>query len=163
MGVGDAAVRVETIGLDELIKDMKRLRELGGEAAMSVIRAGANELQRGWLDEAKRRKHVKTGDMIKGVTYTRPRDRGHGLQVDVYPMGYGRPRGKKQERTQNNVKAFVLHHGRKGKRPIGADKWVEAVAEKAGPPAQEAMADTWGKFIETGTIPNVPKLQKGKK
>lgn len=156
-------MNIETTGLDELIKDMKRLQALSGEAAMNVIRAGANELQRGWLDEAKRFRHIHTGDMVKGISYSKPKDKGKGLQADVYPMGYGRPRGKKKERTKNNVKAFVLHHGRDGKRPIKADKWVEAVAENAGPKAQEAMADTWGKFIETGTVPNVPKLQKGKK
>lgn len=161
--MGDAAVRIETTGIDDVLKQMGKMQQLTGDAAKAMLNAGGNVLQRTWIDEAERRRHRKSGKMIDNIGFGKPRTKSGTLQVEVYPQGYGEPQGKKKTRTRNSVKAYVLHHGRGGKRPIKADKWVDSVVENATDESNQAMADVWGKFIATGDVPAVKKLSKGKK
>ena len=163
MGVGDAAVKIETTGIDEVLKQMGKMQQLTGDAAKAMLNAGGNVLQRTWIDEAERRKHRKSGKMIENIGFGKPKSKGGTLQVEVYPQGYGNPQGKKKTRTRNSVKAFVLHHGRGGKRPIKAEHWVDSIVAKATNESNQAMADVWGKFLATSDVPTVKKLSKGKK
>lgn len=156
-------MKLNVSGIDAIVEDMKRMHQLSGEAAKAVLYAGGNELQRAWIDEAQRRNHIRSGDMLKSIGQTRIRTIEGGLRLDVYPQGNSRPRGKKNVKTKNAVKAFVLHYGREGKRPIKGDKWVEKLLENSTGKTNSAMADTWGKFVQTGTVPNVTQLKKGKK
>lgn len=149
--MGDAAVKVSTTGIDKVIDEMARRQQLTGEAAVAMLRAGGNVFQREWMQEADRLRHRRTGDMIKSISATNPKDKGDGLQVDIYPQG------KNRKGTRNSLPAFVIHHARPG------DKWVDGVVEKATDESNDAMADVWGKFIETGNVPNVKKLRKGQK
>lgn len=154
-------MKVETTGIDEVLKQMGKMRQLTGKTAEAMLRAGGNVFQREWIAEAERRRHRKSGAMIKSVGFSKPRDKGNGLQVDIYPQG------KDERGTRNSVKAFVLHHGRKaGPDRIGeikADEWVDSVVEKATPESNAAMADVWGRFVSTGDVPAVKKLRKGQK
>ena len=165
--MGDAAVRIETTGIDEVLEQMGKMQQLTGDVAQAMLRAGGNVLQRAWIVEAERRKHRKSGKMIENIGFGKPKTKDGTLQVEVYPQGYGNPQGKRGTRTRNSVKAFVLHHGRRaGPDRIGeikADKWVESVTLKATDESNQAMADVWGKFIATGNVPAVKKLSKGKK
>ena len=159
--MGDAAVRVETTGIDEVLKQMGKMQQLTGDAAKAMLNAGGNVFQREWISEAERRGHRKTGKMIKSIGFSKPKDRGRGLQIDIYPQG------KDKRGTRNSVKAFVLHHGRKagpdGKGEIKPDEWVKSVVLNATDESNQAMADVWGKFLATGDVPTVKKLSKGKK
>lgn len=159
--MGDAAVRIETSGIDEIIDQMGKMKQLSGDAAKAMLNAGGNVFQREWISEAERRRHRKSGAMIKSIGFSKPKDRGNGLQIDIYPQG------KDKRGTRNSVKAFVLHHGRKagpdGKGEIKADEWVKSVVVNATDESNQAMADAWGKFIATGDVPTVKKLSKGKK
>ena len=161
--MGDAAVKIETTGIDEIIDQMGKMQQLTGDVAQAMLQAGGNVFQREWISEAEKRNHRKTGYMIKNIGFGKPKTKSGTLQVEVYPQGYGKPQGKKGTRTRNSVKAFVLHHGRGGSRPIKADKWVESVVQNATDDSNQAMADVWGKFIATGDVPAVKKLSKGKK
>lgn len=167
MGVGDAAVKIETTGIDEIIDQMGKMQQLTGDVAQAMLRAGGNVFQREWISEAEKRKHRKTGYMIKNIGFGKPKTKNGTLQVEVYPQGYGKPQGKRGTRTRNSVKAFVLHHGRApGPDRIGeikADEWVKSVVLNATDESNQAMADVWGKFIATGDVPAVKKLSKGKK
>lgn len=149
-------MKVETSGIDEVLDAMGRMQQLTGDTAKAMLRAGGNVLQREWISEAERLRHVKTGDMLKSVGQTNPKDKG-GLQVDIYPQGKGR------KGVRNSVKAFVLHYGRDGKRPIQADHWVDGILQKATDESNAAMADVWGRFIATGNVPVVKKIRKGQK
>ena len=122
-----------------------------------MLRAGGNVFQREWISEAQRLRHVRTGDMLASIGQTNPKDKGGGLQVDIYPQGKGR------KGVRNSVKAFVLHYGRAGKRPIKEDYWVDSILQNATDESNAAMADVWGRFIATGNVPVVKKLRKGKK
>lgn len=156
-------MKIETTGIDEVLEQMGKMQQLTGEVAQAMLCAGGNVMQREWINEAERRKHRKSGKMIENIGFGKPRTKGGTLQVEIYPQGYGNPQGKKKTRTRNSVKAFVLHHGRGGKRPIKADNWVDSIVLKATDESNQAMADVWGKFIATGNVPAVKKLSKGKK
>lgn len=165
--MGDAAVRIETTGIDEVLEQMGKMQQLTGDVAKAMLCAGGNVLQRAWIAEAERRKHRKSGKMIENIGFGKPKTKDGTLQVEIYPQGYGNPQGKRGTRTRNSVKAFVLHHGRKaGPDRIGeikADNWVDSIVAKASDESNQAMADVWGQFIATGNVPTVKKLSKGKK
>lgn len=159
--MGDAAVRIETTGIDEVLEQMGKMQQLTGDAAKAMLNAGGNVFQREWISEAERRGHRKTGAMIKSIGFSKPKNRGNGLQIDIYPQG------RDKRGTRNSVKAFVLHHGRRagpdGVGEIKADNWVDSIVAKATNESNQAMADVWGEFVETGNVPAVKKLSKGKK
>lgn len=148
-------MKIETTGIDEIIDQMGKMQQLTGDVAQAMLQAGGNVFQREWISEAEKRNHRKTGYMIKTIGFGKPKTKSGTLQVEVYPQGYGKPQGKKGTRTSNSVKAFVLHNGRGGSRPIKADKWVESVVQNATDESNQAMADVWGKFIATGDVPAV--------
>lgn len=159
--MGDAAVRIETTGIDEVLEQMGKMQQLTGDAAKAMLNAGGNVFQRYWIAEAMKHGHKKTGDMIKSIGFSKAKDRGSGLQIDIYPQGKGRTG------VRNSVKAFVLHHGRKTgpdkKGEIKADEWVKDVVSDATDESNAAMAKVWGQFIATGDVPAVKKLRKGQK
>lgn len=161
MGVGDAAVKIETTGIDEVLKEMGKMQQLTGDAAQAMLNAGGNVFQKWWITEAMKHGHKKTGDMIKSIGFSKAKDRGSGLQIDIYPQGKGRTG------VRNSVKAFVLHHGRNGRRngkgKINGDEWVKDVVLDATDESNMAMAKVWGQFIATGDVPVVKKLRKGQK
>lgn len=154
-------MRIETTGIDEVIKQMGRMQQLTGETAEAMLKAGGNVFQREWITQAHRKKHVRKKDMVQSVGYSKAKDKGRGLQVDIYPQG------KDRKGVRNSVKAFVLHHGRKplanGKDGITADEWVDDVVKNATDDSNTAMANVWGEFIATGNVPVVKKLKKGQK
>lgn len=154
-------MKVSTTGIDKVLEQMGRMQQLEGPTAEAMLRAGGNVLQREWISEARRLRHVDTGDMIKSIGFSKPRDKGSGLQVEVYPQGKGRTG------VRNSVKAFVNHYGRSalrnGKGEIEGDKWVEKVVANATDESNAAMDNVWGQFIATGDVPNVKKLRKGQK
>lgn len=159
--MGDAAVRIETTGIDEVLDHMARTQQLTGETAKVMLIAGGNVFQKWWIIEAMQHGHKRSGDMVKSIGFSKAKDKGSGLQVDIYPQGKGR------KGVRNSVKAFVLHHGRNGlkdgKGKIDGDEWVKDVVLDATDDSNAAMANVWGKFIETGEVPNVKKLRKGQK
>lgn len=157
MDLGVAVVKVSTTGIDEVLNQMGKMQQLTGETAKAMLRAGGNVFQRQWMTQAERARHVRTGDMLRSIGQTNPRDKGGGLQIENYPQGKGR------SGVRNSVKAFVLHHGRKGRAKIQGDRWVDDVVQSATEEANTAMANVWGQFITTGKAPVVKKLPKGKK
>lgn len=154
-------MRVETTGIDEVMEHMAKMQQLTGETAKAMLNAGGNVFQKWWITEAMQHGHKRTGDMIKAIGFSKPKDRGNGLQVDIYPQGKGRTG------VRNSVKAFVLHHGRNalrnGKGKIEGDEWVKDVVNDATDESNAAMAKVWGQFITTGDVPVVKKLRKGQK
>lgn len=156
-------MRVETTGIDEVMEHMAKMQQLTGETAKAMLNAGGNVFQKWWIVEAMQHGHKSKngGDMIKSIGFSKPKDRGNGLQVDIYPQGKGRTG------VRNSVKAFVLHHGRNalrnGKGKIEGDEWVKDVVNDATDESNAAMAKVWGQFITTGDVPVVKKLRKGQK
>lgn len=155
--MGDAAVKMEVSGMDELVEQMGKMQQLTGDVAKTMLRAGGNVMQREWINEIERLNHIRTHDMVNSISTSNPKNKGQGLEIETYPKGTGK------KGVRNTVKAFVLNNGREGKRPIKADHFVEKISEKAEKETTETMADVWGKFIATGAVPNVKKLSKGKK
>lgn len=163
MGLGGDAVKIETSGIDDVIRQMGEMQQLTGEVTKNMLRAGGNVLQRAWTDEANRQGYgsKSTGDMIKSIGQTNPKETGNGLTIEVYPKGMGQLQGKRKKwQVRNSVKAFVLHHGRKGRGVIRGSQWVDKVAENAADDASNAMAEVWGRFIATGKVPKVKKMKQ---
>lgn len=154
-------MRIETSGIDEVMEHMARTQQLTGETAQAMLNAGGNVFQKWWITEALQHGHKRSGDMVKSIGYGKAKDKGSGLQVDIYPQGKGRTG------VRNSVKAFVLHHGRNalrnGKGKIDGDEWVKDVVLDATDESNTAMAQVWGQFIATGNVPVVKKLRKGQK
>lgn len=154
-------MRIETSGLDDVIRQMGEMQQLTGDAAKNMLRAGGNVLQQAWIDEANRHGYKRTGDMIASISQTNPKDKGNGLAIEVYPKGMGQMQGKRKKwQSSNSAKAFVLHHGRKGRGVIHGSQWVDKVAENAADDANNAMAEVWGRFIKTGNVPKVKKMKQ---
>lgn len=145
---------METSGIDEVIKQMGEMQQLTGDVAKNMLRAGGNVMQKAWIDEANRNGYKRTGAMIASISQTNPIEKGTGLQIEVYPKGTDR------NKTRNSVKAFVLHHGRKGRGVIQGSRWVDKVIKNAANDTNKAMADVWGQFIATGNVPTVKKMRQ---
>lgn len=139
--------RMQTMGLDETIEDMKRMGQLAGDVADAMIMTGAAVVRQHWQASAKRHGHEDTGDMIASIRYAKAPKSIDGMKaIDVYPQG------RDYKRTRNAEKAFILHYGT---TKIAASHWVDEAEQNADAPATQAMIRIWDTFIETGSVPVV--------
>lgn len=140
--------RFDTSGLDDLISEMQRMGETGGEVARTMVNAAVKEIAASWRETAEEHGFRDTGAMIDSIGYPEPVGSiGDALYRDVYPQG------KDRKGVRNAEKAFLLHYGTSRIRPA---YWVDEADAKAGPRVQERLEEIWGEFLETGRVPSVP-------
>ena len=139
--------RVDNSGLDDVLKEMKRLGEIDGTVAEDMILSGAEEYKKSWKASAKKHGYDRpgkskqaTGDMIKSIGYPRkPKTVQDALSLDIYPQG------KDKKGVRNAEKAFVLHYGRTN---MPGSHWVDEAEKNADGPATKAMTEVWDKHLE---------------
>ena len=132
--------RFDVSGLDETIEDMKRMGQMSGEVADSMLRAGAEEVRIAWRQSAEEHRHRDTGDLIAAIGYARkPKEVGSIRSIDIYPQG------KDRKGIRNAEKAFILHYGT---RRIKGSRWVDDADRKSEETVVPAMIRVWEKFID---------------
>lgn len=130
-------------GLDDVVKQMEQMGQMGGKVAEEMLLAGATEMEKAWQESIRRFGHVKYGDMLKSVgsTKIKPVKTG-GKTLEVYP------KGKDRKGVRNAEKAFILHYGKKG---LVASHFVETAEKEGEPKAAAAMEARWDRFIQKGS------------
>lgn len=148
--------RFDMSGLDETIRDMRRLGQESGEAAKAMLQAGAEAVKAAWQRAAEEHGLRDTGDMIDSIGFSRnPKNIGGALSVDIYPQG------KDRHGVRNAEKAFVLHYGTS---KIAPTRWVDDADYYSENTAVTAMQGIWDEFVSTGMVPRValtPNHAKG--
>ena len=125
-------------GLDDVIADMKRLRELEGETADKMLTEGAKIVEEEWKSAIKKADLVDTGAMLKSVKATKPKTSKDVRTIEVFPQG------KDKKSVRNAEKAFVNHYGTSS---IKATRFVDEANEKAEPRVLEAYERIWNEHI----------------
>ena len=153
--------RFDTSGIDDIIKEMKKMGELVGEAADEMLMAGAEEVKESWREAAQAHKLHDTGDMIESIGYPKQPKTVAGIkEIDIYPQG------KDRNGKRNVEKAFILHYGtssgasiargqkkaakkkKKYKNPgIPATHWVDDADKIAGPRVQRVMEEKFDELL----------------
>lgn len=133
-------------GLDDVIDQMGRMGMLAAPVADEMLVAGAGEMKKAWVNAINRFNHVDTGQMRRSVGFGRkPESNLSARSLDVYP------RGKDKKGVRNAEKAFVLHYGRSGSKPIPASHFVDVAETEGEPKAAAAMEARWDRFVEKGS------------
>ena len=139
--------RFESPGLTDLIKEMERMGQDGGEVAEAMVNAAVDVIRDEWKASAQDHGLVDTGAMIESIGFPAPVQNAGGiLYRDVYPQG------KDGKGVSNAEKAFVLNYGRHNMEPT---YWVDEADAAAGPKVQARLEEIWGEFLETGKVPAV--------
>lgn len=148
--------RFDTSGLDETIREMRRMGEESGDVATAMLQAGAEEVKKAWQLAAEEHGLRDTGDMIASIGFSRePKDIGGIKSIDIYPQGTDR------HGVRNAEKAFILHYGTS---KLAATHWVDDADRYSEDYAIPAMTDVWEEFLATGKVPRVnltPNNAKG--
>lgn len=141
--------RFDMSGIDDMVREMRRLGEESGKAAEAVLMAGAEGVKKAWRMAAEEHNLRDTGDMIESIGFARePKKIGDALSVDIYPQGVDR------KGVRNAEKAFILHYGTTNQnRP--ATHWVDDADRYSEDIAIPAMLDAWAQYLETGRVPQV--------
>ena len=141
---------MDTTGLDELIRDMRRMGEYSGEQANKMVLAAGEVIKDSWIQEAQKRRLRKSGQMIGSIGYAKDvKDIGGVKYTDVYPQGKDSKTG-----VRNAQKAFILHFGSsrwKDSRGRGFG-WVDEASAKAEQPVERKLTEMWGQFLENGKV-----------
>ena len=136
---------IDTSGLDEMIRDMRRMGEQSGAVAEAMVNTAVAEIRKDWRASAEKHRLRKTGDMISSIGFPAPvQNAGGTLYRDVYP------RGKDRKGVRNAEKAFVLHYGT---RRIKPSRWVDEADDAAAPKVQQQLEEIWDDYLKTGRVP----------
>ena len=132
--------RFDMSGLDETIRELRRLGEESGPVAVAMLQAGAEEVKKAWRQAAEQNDLVDTGDMLESIGYAKqPVDIGGALAIDIYPQGRDR------KGVRNAEKAFVLHYGTSKMDP---SRWVDDADRYSEETVVPAMREIWDDFIK---------------
>ena len=127
----------------------RQLDRLGRTMIRQIIEAGAHAAEKRMAENTEKRKHVRTGDMLRSIGMNEYREYLGGGSVDVYPQG------EDSRGARNATKAYVINYG-KGRRPmtkrpkrdprqnLTGDKYItgdESQAEKLITEAMQAESD----------------------
>lgn len=134
-----------TVGLEEVEKQLLRHSEIATKAVPLMLKAGAEvliEAQKAEVDvlvrEAKIRKDAsKTrslGDLKKSIKATKVKNTGIEAHIEVYPHG------KDRDGTDNAEKGFVLEFGHTN---MPAYPWMETANEKSNDKLHAKMFEVW--------------------
>lgn len=130
--------RIDTAGLDDLVRQMQRMGQDSGPVADEMLDAAAAIIRDQWRETAKEHGHVDTGAMIDSVDFP-VKGNARALYRDIYPQGTD------AKGVRNAEKAFILHYG---KHNMPGDYWVDDAEMKAGPEAIKACQAIWDRFLQ---------------
>lgn len=130
-------------GLDGLIDDLKAIGEDTENVVDEMLEAAGTVMEEAWKEEIAKRKFVLSGSMRNSVKSKINRKKRH---VDTYPTGKAKYKSKNASwETLDAKKAFILHHGKKGRK---ATYFVNDIQEQGGIKAQVAMGDVLDKHLK---------------
>lgn len=127
---------IDTVGLDELVNQMRRLGQNVEPVENEMLDAGADIIRDQWKATATQYGHVDTGAMVDSVVPVNGNARA--LYRDIYPQGTD------AKGVRNAEKAFILHYG---KHNMPGTYWVDDAEDKAGPEAIAACQEIWDRFL----------------
>lgn len=140
--------RFSVTGMDETLRQMQRLGQESGDAAKSMLQAGAEKIKTGWRAAIMAHELIRSGDMLGSVGFKRtPKKIGDALAIDIYPQGVD------YKGTRNAEKAFILHYGTSTRKPT---RFVDDAEKMGEAMAIPAMEEVWDQYIQTGNPPKVP-------
>lgn len=132
--------RFETSGIEDIMKDMKRLGETTGPVADEMLMAGAEEVKTSWKFAAAYHGLKHTGDMIESIGFpNKPRTAGDVRAIDIYPQG------KDRKGVRNAEKAFINHYGTSR---ITGTHFVDMADEESGPRVQATFEKIWDEHLK---------------
>lgn len=144
--------RVKITGMDDLAEELSRLGNLTDDLASAMLKAGAIPVTETRREEAERRRHRDTGQMIANIKADRKVYERNGVkEMTVYS------RGTDSKGVRNAEKEYVLNYGTS---KLDGDHWVEAANEKAEPQALGAMETVMDHFVEKGVVPITGSMHK---
>lgn len=139
--------KLDTPGLDELIREMQRMGEDSGEIAEAMVNAAVGVIRDEWRASAERHDLKVSGALIDSIGFPAPVQNIAGIVYrDVYPQG------KDGRGTRNAEKAFILNFGTSR---IPAKYWVDEAEQAAKPKIQQRLEQIWGEFLDTGRVPAI--------
>jgi len=131
-------LRFESDGLESLIGDLEKNKNLLDEAAPEMLKAGAEVIIDCWKDAIRAHDLIDTGDMLNSVKafyVISPNSK----YADIYPDGID------CKGVRNGEKAFINHYGATNRK---ATHFVSDAETKAEEPAVNAMAEIWYSKLE---------------
>ena len=128
---------IDTVGLDELVNQMRRLGQDVGPVADEMLDTAAGIIRDQWKATAAQYGHVDTGAMVDSVDFP-VKGNARAMYRDIYPQG------KDAKGVRNAEKAFILHYG---KHNMPGTYWVDDAEDKAGPEAIAACQEIWDRFL----------------
>lgn len=134
---------IKISGMDRLAEELKNMGQLTGPLSDAMLRAGSVRMVERRKEEAERRGHRQTGQMIAKIAADRKvhQKQDGAKQITVYS------RGTDKKGVRNAEKEFVLHYG---SSKLEGDHWVDAANAKAEPEAIAAMERIFDEFAEKG-------------
>lgn len=134
--------RINTVGLTELVNDLKKAGDIPKEKIRQMLQEGAEKLADGIKSAADSAGLRKSGRMIASIKPGNLQLYSDSAQVEIWPQGT-RPNGRKRER--NAVVGFVQHYGRSyGRRKRAGTLFFDKGEAKSVDAAVEAMASIFG-------------------
>lgn len=139
-------------GLERLTDELKKMGELSGDLANAMLKAGIVPVTERRREEAERRRHRDTGQMIANIKADRKVYQRNGAkEMTVYS------RGVDDKGVRNTEKEYILHYG---SSKLDGDHWVDDANAKAEPQAIAAMETVMNHFVEKGVVP-VTGIRRG--
>lgn len=137
---------IKITGMDDLADELAKMGQMTGDLADAMLKAGVVPVVERRREEAEKRKHRDTGQMIANIKADR--------KVYQNPQGFKEmtvySRGTDSKGVRNAEKEFILHYG---SRKMGGDHWVDDANAKAETQALAAMTNIFDHFTEKGVVP----------
>jgi hypothetical protein len=132
--------RVETTGLDEIIKQMAELGELDNDITDRLVFAGAKIIKEKWKSIIRSQRLIKTGSMLASIVFPKKtKTTGDGTYIDVSPSGTD------ENGTRNALKAAILNYGNS---EIPGSFFID-MAELAAEPETETVTQfMWDEYLK---------------
>lgn len=139
--------RFNTIGLDDIVKDLNREAVRAERLAPKMLEAGAKVIAKAQKRKAEEmirsgrlRLHGNdsrsTGAFLASIKATPIRGSGAKAHVDIYPQG------KDEKGVRNAEKGFLAEYGTSH---MPSYPWMKIACEESAPESIEKMQEIWNK------------------
>lgn len=99
-------------GLDEIAAELSRMGEGADKVTDKMLRAGAEEVAKGWRKAIDEVGLVETGTMKNSVAPAKGTKSDGGTKfIEIYPQGTDKSGHHKGKGVRNAAKAFYNHYG----------------------------------------------------
>lgn len=132
--------KMDTSGLQDIIRLLRKADAQTGKVAQEMVMAGAEEIKKGWQQAILAHGLVDSGQMLESVGYPKKPTVKNGVaEIDVYPQG------KDKRGVRNAEKAFIQHYGSSRVKPT---RFVDDAEEMSADAAVEAARTVFDKKMK---------------